>query len=265
MLRRSERELREANAMLHQLSTVRRDFLQIAVHDVRAPIGGVVMMLNNLNNGLCGRLDDQQTRLITRCLKRLDGLSELLGDLRALSYLETSDIDAQKTCVDLRELLADLVEEHRGLAGDHQHELIAEIPERLPGVMGVERLLREAVANYITNAIKYTPDGGRIVVRARSADHVVRIEVQDNGIGIAPKDQRRLFEEFVRVKVAGTTVSNVTGSGLGLSIVRNVVEKHGGLVGVRSRPKKGSTFFIHLPAADAVAGGNPGRAVSTSS
>ena len=113
-------------------------------------------------------------------------------------------------------------------------------------------MISEAVANYVTNAIKYTDNGGSITVRARFNPPVVRIEVQDNGIGIAPEHQSDLFREFVRIKVAGTTISNAGGSGLGLSIVRHVAERHQGRCGVESEPGRGSTFYLELPVSDGV-------------
>jgi signal transduction histidine kinase len=248
LLQEGERELRRTNDDLDRMSNVRRDFLQIAVHDVRAPVAGVIMMLSNLRNGLCGPVSRQQMPWIERCLKRLDGLVDLLKDLQILSSLEGSDIESQKTVVDLHALLTTLVEEHRDLAHGRQQTLFLDLPETLPEVMGLERMIREAVSNYMTNAIKYTENGGSITLRARHNPSVVRIEVQDNGIGIAPDDQRNLFREFVRIKVAGTTVSNVSGSGLGLSIVRQVADRHQGRCGVESEPGRGSTFYLELPA-----------------
>ena len=250
LLQEGESELRRMNDDLDQMSSVRRDFLQIAVHDVRAPIAGVIMMLTNLRNGLCGPVSGQQMPWIERCLKRLDGLTDLLKDLQIISSLEGSDLDSQKTVVDLNILLTDVVEEHQDLAQGRQQTLFVDLPDALPEVMGLERMLREAVANYVTNAIKYTENGGSITVRGRHNPPVVRIEVEDNGIGIAPEDQRDLFREFVRIKVAGTTVSNASGSGLGLSIVRHVAERHRGAVGVESEPGKGSTFYLELPSGD---------------
>jgi signal transduction histidine kinase len=143
------------------------------------------------------------------------------------------------------------VAEHQDLARQSRHTLRLQVEGRIPPVRGLQLLLREAIANYITNAVKYTPEGGTIVVRARSSTPTtVRIEVEDDGIGIAPEDQERLFTEFVRIPREGKAVDRAKGTGLGLSIVKRVVEAHGGAVGVESGRAEGSTFFVELPAVD---------------
>jgi signal transduction histidine kinase len=248
LLRRSERQLQQANEELKQLSRLRRDFLHIALHNIQAPVGAATMLLNNLRAGFGGSLTPDQDRWVERSLKRLDDVSDFMHDLRVLSSLESGGLGDEAGAVDLRTLLQGLQEEHAELAGARGQRLSLEVPPDLPAVRGIERLLREAVANYVTNAIKYTPEGGRIVIRARRASSLVRIEVQDNGIGIAPEEQEKLFQEFVRIRRSGTPFSDVPGDGLGLSIVRRVVEAHGGKAGVESYPDQGSTFFIQLPA-----------------
>lgn len=248
MLQEGEGELVRMNDNLDRMSNVRRDFLQIAVHDVRAPIAGVIMMLTNLRNGLCGPVSRQQMPWIERCLKRLDGLVDLLKDLQILSSLEGSDIESQKTVVDLHALLTAVVDEHRDLAHGRQQTLFLDLPDTLPEVMGLERMIKEAVANYVTNAIKYTPDGGHVRIRARHRPPVVRITVQDNGIGIAPEDQPKLFKDFVRLPTRDALKARVGGSGLGLAIARRVAEACGGSVSVESAPGKGSKFILDVPA-----------------
>jgi signal transduction histidine kinase len=144
-------------------------------------------------------------------------------------------------------VVRDVARENEDTVRAHGHALTVELGEKLPPIHGVERLVHEAVANLVTNAVKYTPDGGAISLRAFRRNDAVRIEVEDNGIGIAPEDQRVLFQEFVRIRHEDGRMANVPGSGLGLSIVRHVAESHGGCVGVASELKKGSTFFIELP------------------
>ena len=117
-------------------------------------------------------------------------------------------------------------------------------------VFGVPRLLQESLTNYVDNAIKYTPAGGRITARVRSGESpaMFRVEVSDTGVGISREDQTRLFSEFTRLGRGHPAVKGVPGTGLGLSIVRRIVESHGGRVGVESEPGKGSTFWLELPA-----------------
>ena len=244
-LRRGERELMQLSIERERLSTLRRDFLHMASHNLRSPVGAAAMLLGNLRDGLAGELNEKQAEWTERSLHRLEDLSEFLRDLQMLAELQSAEVMDQASDIPLGPMLSSLVEENRDLAAERGHRLEVEVEEDLRPVRGIDRLLREAVVNYITNAIKYTPESGSIVVRALNEGRMVRVEVQDNGSGIQPADQSRLFQEFVRL---GGGAKGESGTGLGLSIVRRIVEMHGGEVGVTSRPGEGATFHILLPA-----------------
>jgi signal transduction histidine kinase len=246
LLRRGERELHDANVELDRLSKMRRDFLHIALHDLQAPIGALSGLLGNLRDGLCGDLNERQAEWVRRSLARLDGLNTFIRDLQMLTELDSADLEPRFAEVDVNALLRDVVEEHRDLARLHEHALELEAPDTLPPVRGLSRLLGEALGNFVTNAIKYTPKGGRIIVRGVANSSFVRVEVEDNGVGIAEEDQARLFDEFVRVHRT-SDVAAAPGTGLGLSIVRRIIERHHGRVGVESEPGEGSTFYVELP------------------
>ncbi len=248
-LRRAERRNRQRTVQLEKLSRMRRDFLHVALHDVSAPIGAAAMLLRNLRDGLCGELEPSQRDQVDRALAKLDGLDHLVKDLRILSELESADLRQHSTEISLSFLLREIVDEHADLAMGQGVSLVAEPADETAIVFGVPRLLREAIANYITNAIKYTPRGGSVIAMVRRADGAFRVAVRDNGVGISRRDQARLFEEFVRVGRSNPEVRRVPGTGLGLSIVRRIAEAHRGTVGVDSTPGRGSTFWIELPAA----------------
>lgn len=248
MLRRSEQQIRGAYEELRRLSLMRKDFLRIALHNLQSPIGVVTMFLNNLRIGLGGTMTEQQSQWINRSLDRLRGVKGFMHDLQMLSTLESGRIEAEATDVDVAHMLADLVAEEQDIARERDHTLTLEIEPGIPSLRGIEILVREAVVNYITNAVKYTPPGGAIVVRVRYVPPMVRIEVQDDGIGISPDDQARLFSEFVRIKRKDTPVARAKGTGLGLSIVKRVAEAHGGRAAVVSRRDEGSTFILEIPA-----------------
>jgi signal transduction histidine kinase len=139
------------------------------------------------------------------------------------------------------------VEDHLDAAEHRQQVLASVLPDNLPTVVGVERLIREALANYLSNAVKYTQPGGRISVGARQLGAKVRIEVTDDGPGISPADQARLFQEFARVGKEEGRRGRTGGLGLGLSIVRRIADAHRGRAGVESQPGHGSTFYLELP------------------
>ncbi len=246
LLRLGERRLRAANAELEQMAEMQRDFLHIALHNLKSPVAAVTYLMENLQSDL-PELTDQQAHWLDRSKTRLRELTAFLRDLQSMASLESGELAKQAEAVDVAALLHALVDEHQDLAAQQRHTLVCEAPGDLPAVRGVTRLLHEALANYVTNAIKYTPEGGRIVVSAHARGGMVRVEVRDSGIGIDPEGQKRLFREFTRLKRKDSPVGQVPGSGLGLSIVRRIAELHGGGVGVESSEGQGSTFYMDLP------------------
>ena len=247
LLRHDERELRSANAELERLSEMQRDFLHIALHDMKRPIGAASMLVQSFKIASKPPLTEEQANWLGRVEARHEEAMGILNDFGVLAALDSADYGGHAADIDTAALVRRAVCQNQDIAQSHGHEINVDLASDLPSLHGVERLLYEAVANLIVNATKYTPPGGRIDVRATAQDGAVRIEVEDNGIGIAPADQERLFREFVRIRRHDSAVGAVPGSGLGLSIVRRIVVAHGGRVGVESVLDEGSLFFIELP------------------
>ena len=248
LLRQHEQDLRVAREGLEQLADMRRSFLHVVLHDVRSPAGTVVSMLDGVLAGIDGELTPPQRGRIERALARMRGLLDLLRGLRVLADLETETLEGMMAPVDVRAMVNATVEEFLDAAEQKQQSLKVEGQADLPNVRGIDRLLREALANYISNAVKYTDKGGTIIVRAFRQGDVVRIEVADDGKGITEQDQQRLFQEFVRLGREARGLGRPIGMGLGLSIVRRIAEAHRGRAGVVSQVGQGSTFFLELPA-----------------
>ncbi len=247
-LRDREERLRKTNASLRELSKLRRDFLHIAVHDLKSPISATKMLLHSLETLSGEKLDEREAHLVERMHDRLDEATSFLRDFQFFAALEdTSQVRKHAGPVDLGSVARKAVEAHRDLSGRKGHSLACEVPEEVPVVMGVERLLVEVVSNLVSNAIKYTPDGGQICVRVLPGESLVRVEVEDTGIGVSEEDQKLLFREFSRIKRKQWSGEKVPGIGLGLSIVKRIVDMHGGRVSVHSEPEKGSVFAFELP------------------
>jgi signal transduction histidine kinase len=249
-LRAGERHLRSAREELENIADLRRAFLHVVFHDLRSPISTVATLLNSLAAGVAGPISDKQTDWIERAENQLKEILSLLRDLRLLADIDTGALDGVMESVDMLACLREVIEDHLESAQQGGLKLQAELPSTLGQIYGINRLLREAVVNYITNAIKYTPSGGIISVRARQVNNMIRIEVVDNGPGIGDSDQERLFQEFTRLRTPGEKASSrPPGSGLGLYIVRRIAEVHHGRAGVMSKFGRGSNFFLELPAA----------------
>lgn len=246
-LRQAEADRQSKARELARLSAMRQEFLRVVLHDIHSPVGVVTMLLRNVRQGLSGPVNPKQAEALDRSLRQLDSVTGLLRDMRLLSELESADLSEHMIEVSLTFLIDEVLEELQDLAREHRHTLMAARDDTAGLVRGIPRLLKQAIANYVTNAIKYTPDGGTITIRCLDLDGVVRVEVSDDGIGISEQDQETLFQEFSRPARNHAATRNVPGIGLGLSLVRRIAEMHSGRIGVCSTPGGGSTFWIELP------------------
>lgn len=243
-LRRTEKSLLRKSFELKQLLTMRREFQLLAMHNMTSPVDVVTMLLQNLHSGVLGKLDPKHDEQIVRAIHRLEGLEKLLADLRKLSELRRADLRDQSVEVSLKSLLDDVADEHWELAENKSIQIHVDTSSADGTVFGVSRLLQEALSNFMSNAIKYTKENGEIRLKVEEHDGLVRAEVTDSGVGMTPEDANRVFEEFVRV---GKNDPAIKGSGLGLSLVKQIAHAHNGSVGVESELGVGSTFWLEIP------------------
>lgn len=258
-LRSGERALLLRNEQMNQLSQVRQEFLRVAVHNMRAPVGASQMLLENLVAGLAGPLNAQQQDWVLRVGRRMEGLQEMLQDLQLMGQLEAEDLHGQAEEVTLSEVLRDVCEDYAEQARAAGMEMRVVEGEAVPPVLGIRRLLREAVVNFVTNAIKYAPRSGDLILATEMlvADRGpwARVEVRDQGPGVPPEAKPHLFKEFARGVQRNAGPEHPASSGLGLAITRRIVESHGGRVGAETRPGQGATFWIELPSAEVARSG----------
>lgn len=225
-----------------KLDAMRRDFVANVSHEIRTPvtvIGGFAETLLNL------QLDEAARReYLGTILKQSQTMQRLVDDLLTLSSLENSSAAPEEGRVDVHALLEAIADEARALS-QGRHEIHLHLDAPAP-VWGVAKELESAFRNLVTNAVRYTPEGGRIDVDWRIRDGEGWVTVRDTGIGIAPEHLPRLAERFYRVDRGRSR--DTGGTGLGLAITKHVIQRHGGQFQVESRLGMGSAFTLRLPA-----------------
>ncbi|RKT76811.1 two-component system sensor histidine kinase SenX3 [Terracoccus luteus] len=235
----------EDRSQAHRVEEVRRDFLANVSHELKTPVGGISL----LAEAVLDAHDDPEAvaRFATRIGVESQRLTRLVKEIVELSRLQGTDVVTDPEVVDVGECAADAVERCRLIAEEHDIELVTQLE---PGcrVWGSTELVTTAVTNLVGNAIAYSDRSTRVGVTVRRpVEGLVDIAVTDQGEGIAPDEQARIFERFYRVDAARSRATG--GTGLGLAIVKHVVDNHGGQVSVWSQVGRGSTFTIELPCA----------------
>jgi PAS domain S-box-containing protein len=242
--KRMEAQLRDQYEKLKELDKLKGDFVNAVSHDLRTPLTSILGYAEFLEDGVGGPLSDQQQTFVVQIEKSSKRLEGMVNDLLDFARLDAGTFRLHCEEEDLVGRVRELVDSMRPQAQDHHLELLTELPdEPIMRVLDPQRIDR-VLANLIGNALKFTPEGGRVTVRLTEDDAGALCEVEDTGIGIAPEDLPKLFQRFTQL-AAGARMK--AGTGLGLSISKAQVEAHGGTVGVRSEPGKGSTFWFRLP------------------
>jgi anti-sigma regulatory factor (Ser/Thr protein kinase)/uncharacterized protein YigA (DUF484 family) len=223
-------------------------FMMKAAHQLRSPLNALYSMLRLLGGGYLGPLDERQKEVLKRCELRVKGLGSLINDLLRVGQGRMDFARMEPHPVDAGAVLAPLMSAYQSQALEKGLEMAFEIQDSLPKVLADERLLDELVTNLVSNAIKYTPRGGKVRVALTAGERDwVRLEVSDTGIGISDQDLPRLFSEFFRGEDAKAFEEQ--GTGLGLVIVKEILDTLGGTIQVRSKKGQGTTFSCLLPAA----------------
>ena len=232
---------------------MKSDMILTASHDLRNPVNLTLGALDMLRQNTANWTDTQR-EVLDLALIGVRRMEALISDLLDLERVERRVGLNLREC-DVVAIARAVVTETRMLAQSKQQTLEAHVPERLPPVWGDSQRLYQVVANLVSNAIKYTPAGGQIALALRRENDHILLEVSDTGRGIPQEAQARIFERFFRV--AGSSTIDPTGTGLGLALVKSIVDQHGGRVWVTSQVGHGSTFRVSLPIWRSPAGADP--------
>lgn len=242
-LRAKQRALEARTAQLVEAGRQKSQFMANVTHELRTPIHGICGLSDLVESGVYGPVTPKQRDAQQSIKRSARSLLALIDDLLELSRADAGKLEVRPEPVDVRELVTTVVAAARWMVGTKALAVEAETADDLPPLETDPRALKQVLVNLLSNAAKFTPEGGRVLVRARrDGDHAVRFEVQDDGIGIAAEDQARIFEEFRQLD--GSHERQYGGVGLGLAVVRRLTQAIGALIELHSEPGRGSTFAV---------------------
>lgn len=242
-LKERARRLKLAYDELKELNRLKSEFVQNVSHELRTPLTFIRGYVDLLLEGALGELNEQQREALKIVSTKTETLTRLVGDIISLQRAEMASLDLAP--VSLADVIDMALRGAEAAAQEAKLQLICKVPPDLDPVFGDRARLGQVLDNLIGNALKFTPPGGLIEVSVEDAGDYERVLVRDTGIGIPSDKLEKIFEPFYQID--GSTTRRFGGAGLGLAIVKQIVEAHGGQVGVISEVGKGSTFYFTVP------------------
>jgi len=238
------REIEDKRRQLEVASQHKSEFLANMSHELRTPLNAIIGFSEVLAERMFGEINDKQAEYLADILESGRHLLSLINDILDLSKIEAGRMELQATEFNLPDAIENTLALVRERAHRHGIALGRRVDERLGTICADERKVKQVLLNLLSNALKFTPEGGRIDVVATVTHNAIEISVSDTGVGIAAEDQAAVFEEFRQV---GAASKKIEGTGLGLAISRKFIELHGGKIWVKSQVGAGSTFAFTLP------------------
>ncbi len=239
------REIEDKSRQIEAANRHKSEFLANMSHELRTPLNAIIGFSEVLSERLFGELNEKQSEYTDDILSSGRHLLSLINEILDLSKVEAGRMELELATFDLPLAIDNARTFVRERATKHGIKLDVTVDERLGDFTGDERKIKQVLLNLLSNAVKFTPEGGRIGIEAKQAEGSVEISVSDTGIGIAPDDQPKIFEEFRQI--GSDYAQKVEGTGLGLTLAKKFVELHGGKIWVTSELGKGSTFSFSLP------------------
>jgi signal transduction histidine kinase len=236
------------NARLYQqvqeANQAKTDFVHVVTHELRAPMTTIKGYADMI--AMSSDLDDKQKRFLAIIRSSVERMSTLVSDLSDISRIESGKLNIEiEPHITIDECLNRVLDQLRGQIDERGHQIKTELAKGLPAVQADPKRVDQVLTNLISNAYKYTPNNGTITVSARKEGHFVRVAVSDTGVGMTPQELNRLFTKFWRAD--DLHVREQPGTGLGLTITKNLIEMQGGQLTVESAKGEGTTFSFTLP------------------
>ena len=228
-----------------EVDRMKTEFVSLVSHELRTPLTSIKGYVDLLLGGKVGELDKTQLKFLNVVKNNTDRLVSLISDLLDISRIESGKIELRQSALDISRMVIDVTNTMQPQFLEKNQKLNLEIAPGLPPVWADSDRLTVILTNLLSNAHKYTPEGGRITVRVYQANSMVRVDVQDTGIGMTPEEKSKLFTKFFRSD--NLMIQETVGSGLGLVITKSLVEMQGGDIFVETEQGVGSTFSFTLP------------------
>lgn len=224
---------------------LKSDFISIASHQLRTPLSAINMYTRMLQDGLAGELTEHQLSYIHVVLSSVERMNELIDTLLNITRIEAGGITIRPKNLEFDKLVSSILTEFMPLAAEKNITLSHSIAPSIPPVVSDPLLLKEICANLLSNAIKYTPDGGAVEISVTASKNDLRFAVMDNGYGIPDTAQKHIFTKFFRAD--NITIQDVSGTGLGLYLIKTIADNLGGELWFESQENVGTTFYFSLP------------------
>lgn len=238
------RQLEAANRELLQADRYKDEFLSVLSHELRTPLNFITGFTSIIEDGLAGPVTPMQTQYLAQIQEGADRMLRLVQDMLDFARIRAGRLTLMREEIDIAEIVDAALGSMYPVARDHGIALGADVQISKPVAADPGRIV-QVLSNLLSNALKFTPSGGRVGIRAYEQGDRLVVEVHDNGPGIPQADLEKIFLRFKQLDM--TTTRTASGVGLGLAICKGIVEAHGGGIGVRSEPGKGSTFWFWIP------------------
>lgn len=249
-LRDSYMKLENAYAELKEEDEVKSDFISTASHELRTPLTVINSYLEMFEDGMMGELDEKQFDKLAVMRSQTDHMIRLVEDMLDTLRLESRKFKIQKSPLKLEKIAKSAVEDVSKLADLKEHTMSLKVNGKLPEIEGDAQRIKQVFNNLLTNAVKYTPNKGRIEVGIKDEKKHILVSISDTGIGIPEEEHEKIFEKFYTVG-GKSLMRESERMGLGLTIAKGIVEAHGGRIWVESEGEgKGSIFYFTLPKGD---------------
>ncbi len=240
------------NAQLYEeikaINKAKSDFISVVTHEIRLPMTSIKGYADLLASGMVGELNEQQESFLEVIRRNLGRMSDLVRDLSEINHLESGRVNFEKRPFNFHESVDEVVDSWSERLKSREQTLVLDVPSDLPLVYADPKRVGQVFSNLVSNANKYTMDGGTVTIAIHPADGFLHVAVRDTGIGITEEDQEKLFTQFFRA--SDQDVRDQVGWGLGLSIVKSMVEAQGGEIMFESVHGEGSTFAFTVPLAE---------------